>query len=432
MKIGLRFFIGIFLLWVNFVSAEVRIVITDGMNVARPIAVAPFKWVGHGRISQDVSQIISSDLRNSGQFSPIAVSAMPQQPSTASEVNSKLWAEQGIDSVVLGSVQPASDGRYTVRFQLVDTLNNPGSILAEDQFLVSEQWLRYAAHAVSDAVFEKLTGIKGAFRTRIAYVMSNHNMQTPRYELSVSDYDGWNQVVLHRSSEPIMSPAWSIDGDKIAFVSFENRRSALMMKTLSTGKVEKLVSYSGHNGAPAFSPDGRKLAFSSSKSGSLKIYVMDLSTRDVRQVTTGRSNDTEPTWLPTSETLVYTSDQAGRPQLYAININGGSPVRLTWDGRQNQNASVASDGSFLVMITTNDSREQNVTRLDLNSGAASRLTSTFLDETPSISPNGMMVIYSSTENVKNVLNLVSSDGRFKARLPASEGDVRFPTWSPYL
>jgi len=430
MKQAFKLLLGFLILWAASAQAEIRIEITQGINTAQPIAIVPFKWTGTGTLPDDVGQIVAADLRNSGKFNPIDPSHMPQQPTTASEVTPNVWTALGINAVVVGQVQPAADGQYIISYQLVDVVNSPGAVLTQNQLKVAAKWLRYAAHTISDEVFAKLTGIRGAFRTRIAYVVKTNGGKFP-YELRVSDYDGYNHFTVHRSPEPLMSPAWSADAEKLAYVTFESGSSALVMQTLATGEVRQIAAFPRHNGAPTFSPDGSKLAFALSKSGTLNLYVMDLASGQTRQITDGRSNNTEPSWMPDSQTLIYTSDQAGRPQIYKLNINGGVPERITWEGNQNQDPSVSPDGKFMVMVNSSNGK-QHIAKQDLATGNVEYLTDTFLDETPSIAPNGTMVIYSASQGLGTVLHLVSTDGRFKARLPATDGKVKFPAWSPYL
>lgn len=425
-----RVALGFLILWVSVLHAEVRIEITQGVDSARPIAVVPFKWAGSGIPPEDIGKIVCADLGNSGKFTPIDVARMPQQPTSASEVTPASWAALGINAVVVGQVQPDADGSYQIFYQLVDTSGSTGGVLAQNQFKATQQWLRYSAHTASDEVFEKLIGIKGAFRTRIAYIVQT-NGETFPYELRVADYDGYNQFLVHRSPEPLMSPAWSPDGSKLAYVTFESGRSALVVQTLANEAIRQIAAFPRHNGAPAFSPDGSRLAFALSKSGSLNLYVMNLGSGQITQITDGRSNNTEPAWFPDSQNLVYTSDQGGRPQIYKISANSGASQRLTWEGSQNQNAKVSSDGKFLVMVSS-DNGVQHIAKQDLSSGFVQVLTGTHLDETPSIAPNGTMVIYSAMQSMGSVLQLVSTDGHFKAHLPATDGQVKFPAWSPHL
>lgn len=426
-----QFAIGsILILFSVLCQAEVRIVITEGVNTAKPIAIMPFKWNGTGHTPLEIDEVIAGDLRNSGKFNPVSADKLSGIPDSASAINAKKWSEMGVDSVIIGSIHQSGGNNYLINYQLIDTVNSPGAILAENQYQVSKRWLRYAVHTASDEIFETLTGTKGAFRTRIAYIVKTNKAKFS-HELRVADYDGYDQVVIHRSTEPLMSPSWSPDGKKLVYVTFEGGHSSLVMKTLETGAIETIASFPQHNGAPAFSPDGKKLAFALSKEGSLHLYVMDLSTKTIKQLTYGRSNDTEPSWMPDSESLVYTSDQTGRPQLYTIDISSGDSRRLTWQGMQNQDPSVSPDGQFVSMITSTP-EGQFINRYDFKSGSYQMLTDTFLDETPSVSPNSTMVIYSSTQGLGTILNLVSADGHFKAKLPATDGQVKFPAWSPYL
>lgn len=401
---------------------EVRIVIDQGVDSARPIAVVPFK--SNGSVPENIAEIVAADLRNSGKFNPIPVNRMPQQPGSASEVTPDAWASLGIDAVVVGQVTVIG-GDYNIAYQLVDTIGasgTPGAVLAQNSITVSGKWLRYGAHTVSDEVFEKLTAIKGAFRTRIAYVVQKNNSS---YEVRVADYDGYNQFIVNRSNQPIMSPAWSADGKKLAYVSFENRKSQLVIQDLGSSARRVAAAFDGHNGAPAFSPDGSRLAFSSNKDGVLNIYVINLGSGQISQLTSGAGNNTEPSWTPDGR-ILFTSDRSGSPQVYVMSASGGG-ASLIGSGGRSYSGQMTADGKTLVMISGD-----SIVKRDMASGSTEVLSSTFLDESPSISPNGIMIIYSSTQGLGKVLQLVSADGRFKARLPGSDGQVKFPAWSPYL
>lgn len=403
-------------------ESDVRILVDGAINASQPIAVVPFST--SGSVPADVAQIISDDLRNSGKFSPIERSKMLSQPNSAASVNPNDWTALGADNIVVGQVSPAGGG-YNVAYQLIDVLGVSGSVgnvIAQGSFNVPAAQIRQGAHTVSDQVFEKLTQIRGAFRTKIAYVVQRG---TNAYELRVSDYDGFNAFTVVTSKEPLMSPEWSPDGSKLAYVTFENKKSQIVVHDLRSGARRVIAALKGHNGAPAFSPDGSRIAFASNQDGALNIYVVSASGGNPSKLTANAKNNTEPSWSPDGSSIYFTSDRSGTPQVYRMSASGGGASAV--GGSRSYNAKVSSDGKTLIMISGD-----KIVKRDLASGGTEVLSSTFLDESPSISPNGIMVIYSSTKGTSKVLQLVSADGRFKANLPGAGGQYKFPAWSPYL
>lgn len=412
--VGLFFSVGV------KAESDVRISIDQGVSMAQPIAVIPFKAMGG--VPDDVAQIIADDLRNSGKFTPLDRASLPAQPSSAAEVNPEQWTNIGIDNVVVGQVSAVGDG-YNIAYQLVDTLGTSGAagnVIAQGSFNVPAAQMRLGAHTVSDQVFEKLTQIRGAFRTKIAYVVQRG---VSSYELRVSDYDGFNAFTIVKSKEPLMSPEWSPDGSKLAYVTFENKKSQVVVHDIRSGARKVIGSLRGHNGAPSFSPDGSRVAFASNQDGVLNIYVTGVGGGSPRQLTSNAGNNTEPSWSPDGGYILFTSDRGGLPQVYQMSSSGGGASLIGGSG----SGKISADGKNLIMVSGD-----RIVRRDLVSGSTEAISSTFLDESPSISPNGTMVIYSSTKGVSKVLQLVSADGRFKANLPGAGGQYKFPAWSPYL
>lgn len=407
-------------------AADLTIEITRGSDRATPIAIVPF--ADGEDMPQDIAQIVSDDLERSGYFEPLERRAMFERPASSEEVRYGDWRALDVRYLVAGRISREGD-QYRIRYDLMD-VSGESRLLAET-VTSGRQGLRDAAHYISDQIFEEITDIRGVFSTRIAYVTSSGVGDDTQYALHVADADGRNSQQILSSDEPIMSPAWSPDGGKLAYVSFETERPAIYIQDIASGRRVRATSFEGLNSAPTWSPDGRRLAMALSKDGQPEIYVMDIGSRDVRRVTNNSSIDTEPAWSPDGRSLLFTSDRSGGPQIYRLDLGSGEEERLTFTGNYNARARFAPDGEAIFLIHRGSNGYQ-VARQDLESGRLVALSDTGQAESPSVAPNGTMVIFATQQGGNGVLGGVSADGRASFRLPAAQGDVREPAWSPFL
>ena len=408
-------------------QARITIEITEGTEGTAPLAVVPFAWQGAGPLPLDMASVIEANLKRSGRFSALPRNQMLSRPSSSIEVNFKDWRLLGIDHIVIGKVQATSRDQYLVQVQLVDVLREKQ--LAGFSYPVHKNSMRMLSHQISDVIYEKLTGEKGAFNTRIAYITSSGGKK-PTFNLYVADADGYNAQSIMSSRDPVMSPSWSADGRYLAYVSFENRRSQIYIQEILTGKRERISSFAGINGAPAWSPDGRRMAMTLSHKGNPDIYIYDIASKRFTQLTTNTAIDTEPSWSPDSSQILFTSDRGGKPQLYKMPVLGGSPVRVTYEGDYNARGVYSPDGRYIAMVHGRDKRYR-IALLDMQTEQLSILTDGSLDESPSFAPNGRIVLYATARGNTGVLSAVSVDGRSQHRLASRDGDVREPAWSPY-
>ena len=425
-----KIIIGLFCLsFTSVAQAVLKIDITEGFEGALPIAVIPFQWNGAAKVANgDISAIVMSDLARSGKFSPVAEKDLIARPQKLADVHYKTWRIAGMDHIVIGSVTRQADGNYQVEFRLIDILK--AKQVLGYSFSATDKTLRGVAHQISDYIFTHITGLPGAFSTRIAYVTLNRDKTSYSARLQVSDTDGYNPQTLLTSDQPIMSPAWSPDGSELAYVSFESGQAEIFTHNILTGVRKSRSKFQGLNGSPAWSPDGKKLAITLSKDGNPDIYVLNLSDNKLKRITNHWSIDTEATWLPDGKSIVYTSSRSGKPQLYRQSISANAkPERLTYEGGYNASASVSADGKSIAYVHG----EGNIYRiavLELATKSSRILTDGPLDESPVYAPNNSMILFASQEKNQAVLAAVSVDGRQKQRLAFTDGEVREPSWAP--
>ncbi len=412
-------------------GAQGVIIDIQGGQIQRtPIAVVPFGWQGNTpEPPLDVAEVIRADLYASGRFDPRPESAMLQKPTTGAEVDFDDWTILGVEAVVIGRLIQTGDNEFTVQFQLFDPFGQEQL----DSFRVpaTRAALRRETHRLADRIYEELTGIKGVFATRVAYVSARQQAGEDIYRLVVADYDGANEYPMLESTDPLMSPAWSPDGRRIAYVSFEETRSSIFVQTLRTRNRIRVSSEPGINGAPSFSPDGRKLVITlGGVDGNLDIYTLDLRTRERQRLTTHRAIDTEGTWSPDGRYIYFTSDRSGGPQIYRIPAEGGEPERITFEGSYNARPRLSPDGETLALIT-NDRGNFRIGIMDLDNRNLIVLSTGQQDESPSFAPNSEIIIYATRAGGNGVLETVSADGLIRSRRASGSGDIREPVWSPF-
>jgi len=419
--------------WCGTVAeAQLTITITEGSERAVPIAVVPFGWTGSGAPAFDLAGVVAADLGSSGRFAPLANADLVSRPTQASQVNFQQWRVLDADYLVIGTLAEAGPDRFTAQFQLFDVLR--GEQLTGFRLEAGRTDLRATAHRISDMIFQELTGIPGVFSTQIAYVSEERRPDGGRtFRLIVSDADGENAQKVAESSQPLMSPGWSPDARRLAYVSFEGGAQGVYVQTLRTGTRERVSARAGVNSAPAFSPDGRMLALTLSRdAANLDIHTLDLATQVLRQLTTDAAIDTEATWAADGRSIYFTSDRAGGPQVYRVGTEPGQrPQRISFERPYNARPRVSPDGKLIAVVTGENNRYQ-IGVVDVATGRLQVLTPQGrLDESPSFAPNGAQIIYATRENGRGVLASVSTDGRIRTRIASVAGDVREPVWGPF-
>jgi TolB protein len=419
-----RLVIFILVLFMPLISrAELTIEISGGGAQQIPIAIVPF---GQAAKTQDnISNIINADLRRSGLFRVLETRGVTNQPTDISQIKYSEWAGLQAQAIAVGNIQTVAGNRLKVTFNLVDVLKQ--NQLVGMEYNITPSQLRLTAHKIADVIYQKLTGEAGIFASRIAYITKANK----RYALQVADADGFNPQTVVSSNEPIISPAWSPDGSKLAYVSFEKKKPIVFVQSLTTGQRLTLANFKGNNSAPSWSPDGSKLAIVLTYGANSQVYTINADGTGLKQLTKSSAIDTEPTWSPDAKWVYFSSDRGGKPQIYKVSSIGGEAQRVTFDGAYNVSPRFSPDGKSLAMIR-NDGGKFRVALQDLASGQVQLLSEGAQDESPSFAPNGRVLLYATRVGGRGALAAVSSDGRVKQRLSEAGGDIREPAWGPLL
>ena len=405
-------------------EAQLRIEVIGGGATQIPVAVVPF--LGEDGLAQKLTPVIAANLARSGLFRLVDAGGMNPVPHEPDQVNYPQWRARGADALVIGAIGKASDGRYDIRFRVLDVAKQ--TQIAGFVYLATEAQLRMSAHRISDVIYERLTGDTGVFATRITYVAKRGS----RYELQVADADGFGAQTVLSSGEPIISPAWAPDGNRLAYVSFEDRKPVVYVQSLLSGERRAVANFRGSNSAPAWSPDGRQLAVTLTRDGGSQIFLINADGSGAPQrLTQSSAIDTEANFSPDGQTILFTSDRGGGPQIYRIGVKGGAVQRVTFEGSYNVSPRHSPDGKSFTFIQRNGGRF-NVAVQDIATRQVQVLTDGGIDESPSFAPNGRVILYATEVRGRGILAAVSSDGRIRQRFTADAGDVREPAWSPVV
>jgi TolB protein len=417
--------------WILFLAlfatsavAQLRIEVIGGGATQIPIAILPFR--AEDALAQKLTPVIAANLARSGLFRLVDAGGVAPVPHEPEQVNYPQWRARGADAVVIGAVGKAADGRYDIRFRVLDAAKQ--TQIAGFVYFASEAQLRLTAHRISDVIYERLTGDTGVFATRITYVAKRGS----RYELQVADADGFGAQTVLSSNEPIISPAWSPDGNRLAYVSFEDKKPVVYVQSLQTGERRAVANFRGSNSAPAWSPDGRRLAVTLTRDGGSQIFLINADGSGAPQrLMQSAAIDTEANFSPDGQTILFTSDRGGGPQIYRVSVNGGAAQRMTFEGSYNVSPRHSPDGRSFTFIQRNGGRF-NVAIQDVATRQVQVLSDGGIDESPSFAPNGKLILYATEVRGRGILAAVSSDGRIRQRFTADAGDVREPAWSPVV
>lgn len=403
--------------------AQLTIDVTTSAGRQVPVAIVPF--ADEVNAPQNITPLISGNLARTGLFRMVNTGGITNLPTEPSQVNFLDWSSRSTEALVIGSITAQQDGRYEIRVRLFDVAKQ--NQLAMFSYTATASQLRATAHKISDEIYEKLIGEKGIFSTRIAYVLKRGN----KFDLQVADADGFNPQSILSSLEPIRSPKWSPDGTKIAYVSFESRKSTVIVQDLVSSSRKVVSNFRGDNYAPNWSPDGSKLVVALSRDAISQIYTIPAAGGDAVRITESNSIDTNATFNGDGKEIIFVSDRSGGPQLYSVPATGGAVKRLTFEGSYNVNPRMSPDGKLVAFVTRDSGRLLRIATLELATGQVNVLTDGPLDDSPSFSPNGRTILYESKAGGRGTLGAVSVDGRVKQKLSSQSGDVREPAWGPY-